>query len=70
MFYSLTFIKSYQSGHAMATVKTGLMNGNELVEEYSASHKKKVFFHSLQPGVFRGWGWGVSCQKCTLKWDH
>ena len=51
MFCSLTFIKSYQSGHAMATVKTGLMSGNELVEEYSASHKKKVFFHTLQPGM-------------------
>lgn len=49
MFCSLTFIKSYQSGHTMATVKTGLMKGNELVE-YSASNKK-VFFHSLQPGM-------------------
>ena len=50
----------------MATVKTDLMNGNEVVEEYSASHKKKVFFHSLQPGVLRGWGWGVGCQNVCL----
>ncbi|XP_044167862.1 uncharacterized protein LOC122951883 [Acropora millepora] len=44
---SLTFFKSYQSGHSMAVVSKGLLDGNRLVEEYSASHKKKVYFISI-----------------------
>ncbi|XP_068727278.1 uncharacterized protein [Montipora capricornis] len=44
---SLTFFKSYQSGHSMAVVSKGLMDGNRLVEEYSASHRKKVYFISI-----------------------
>ncbi|KAK2546728.1 hypothetical protein P5673_033635 [Acropora cervicornis] len=45
---SLTFIKSYERGHAMATIKKGLLNGEEIVRHYSSSHKRKIYFH-LQP---------------------
>ncbi|XP_068700436.1 uncharacterized protein [Montipora foliosa] len=42
---SLTFVKSYEKGHAMATVKNGLLNGEEIVRHYSAAHKKKIYFY-------------------------
>ena len=35
----------------MATVKKGLMSGEEILSHYSAAHKKKNYFHSQQPGM-------------------
>ena len=35
----------------MAPIKKGLMSGDEITKNYSSAHKKKIYFHSHQPGM-------------------
>lgn len=51
-FYStcrLTFIKSYNKGHAMVNIHSGLMSGDELVNEFSTAHSATKIFFVLDP---------------------
>ena len=43
----------------MAVASKGLLDGNRLVEEYSASNKKKVYFISIPQGI----------KKCIVKFN-
>ncbi|XP_067047828.1 uncharacterized protein [Acropora muricata] len=62
---SLTFIKSYERGHAMATIKKGLLNGEEIVRHYSSSHKRKIYFH-LQPTAATSTATATSTQETDV----
>ena len=47
-----TFIKSYENGHAMATVKNGLISEDTIAREYSSSsHKNTIYLLATPSGM-------------------
>ena len=48
---SLEFIASYERGHAMKVVATGMQNGEEIMNLFGGSRKKKIFLLLPNPGL-------------------
>ena len=50
---SLEFIASYERGHAMNKVATGVQNGEQIMNLFGGLRKKRIFLLLPNPGLWR-----------------